>query len=381
MKRAVCLLLTVLCFALAGCQGWTNGSYVSIKPHQEQNDKTSPENVSAAVYWQLRLALTDLVESGAEEGIIYVPDYDQSRLETDLATAIRHATTENPIGTYAVDEIHYELGTSSGMSAVAVEITYLHDRSAIRRIKQYETMEEAQSAITQALAECQAGLVIQIHHYKATDFPQLIQDYAEANPQVVMEVPEVSVGMYPEKGSDRVVELKFTYQTSREVLRGMQTQVKPIFNSAELYVRGDGEDLEKLSQLYSFLMERFDYKIETSITPAYSLLRHGVGDCKAFALVYAAMCENAELECQVVSGTRAGAAWYWNIVRVGENYYHVDLLTSAEQNGFQTLTDGEMEGYVWDYSAYPICGEQIEPPGPTDATSRTVPDETEENLN
>lgn len=375
MKRAVCLLLAVLCFALAGCQGWTNGSYVSIKPHQEQNDKTSPENVSASVCWQLRNALTDLVESGAEEGIIYVHDYDQGRLESDLKTAIHHATTENPVGAYAVEGIRYELGTSSGMSAVAVEITYLHDRAAIRRIKQYETMDEVHSAITQALAECQAGLVIQIHNYENADFPQLIQDYAEAHPQVVMEIPEVSVGMYPEKGSDRVVELKFTYQTSREVLRSMQTQVKPIFNSAELYVRGDGEEQEKLSQLYSFLMERFDYKIETSITPAYSLLRHGVGDCKAFALVYAAMCKNAELECLVVSGTRAGEAWYWNIVRVGEDYYHVDLLASAAQNEFQTLTDSEMEGYVWDYSAYPICGEQIEPPEPTDPTTQTMPEE------
>ena len=44
-------------------------------------------------------------------------------------------------------------------------------------------------------------------------------------------------------------------------------------------------------------MERYDYRIETSITPAYSLLRHGVGDSRAFAVVYAAMCQQAGLEC------------------------------------------------------------------------------------
>ena len=50
-----------------------------------------------------------------------------------------------------------------------------------------------------------------------------------------------------------------------------------------LYVSGEGEDFQKFSQLDGFLMERFDYKFETSITPAYSLLHHGVGDSRAFA--------------------------------------------------------------------------------------------------
>ena len=72
--------------------------------------------------------------------------------------------------------------------------------------------------------------------------------------------------------------------------------MKPVFESAVLYVSGDGAEKQKFSQLYAFLMERFDYKVETSITPAYSLLRHGVGDSRAFATVYAAMCRLAGLE-------------------------------------------------------------------------------------
>jgi len=126
------------------------------------------------------------------------------------------------------------------------------------------------------------------------------------------------------------MELTFTYQTSRDALRQMQSQVKPVFDAASLYVSGDGEDRQKLSQLYAFLMERFDYKIETSITPAYSLLRHGVGDSRAFATVYAAMCRLAGLECMTVTGTHAGDPWTWNIVldeKGGPN--HVSNLCDA----------------------------------------------------
>ena len=40
----------------------------------------------------------------------------------------------------------------------------------------------------------------------------------------------------------------------------------------------------------------------------------------------------------------------------GGQYYHVDLLRSADSSRLTPLTDDEMEGYVWDYSAYPETG-------------------------
>ena len=110
-----------------------------------------------------------------------------------------------------------------------------------------------------------------------------------------------------------------------------------------------------VSMLYAFLMERFEYKQETSITPAYSLLRHGTGDSRAFAQVYAAMCRDAGLTCMTVTGTRDGEPWTWNILLDGEEYYHVDLLRCSENGRYREQTDAEMEGYVWDYSEYPAC--------------------------
>ena len=107
-------------------------------------------------------------------------------------------------------------------------------------------------------------------------------------------------------------------------------------------------------------MERFDYKVETSITPAYSLLRHGVGDSRAFATVYAAMCRASGLECIVVTGTRSGEPWTWNIICQDGVYWHVDLLRCNEQGRFHKTEDSGMTGYVWDYSAYPECiGETV----------------------
>ena len=93
-------------------------------------------------------------------------------------------------------------------------------------------------------------------------------------------------------------------------------------------------------------MERFDYQIQTSITPSYSLLNHGVGDSEAFAKVYAAMCRSAGLECQTVLGTVDGEVRYWNIIRYDERYAHVDLLYSSRQGAIRELSDAQMKNLM-----------------------------------
>lgn len=372
-KRALCFL-AALCLIFTGCN-WMSGSYVSVEPHREKDTQNDSDTVSASNYLQLRSALEDMIQAGTESGVINVADYNQDLVEDSMEMAARYAESTYPVGAYAVDKIEYEVGTNAGKPAIAVDIQYLHSRVEIQSIRQVQGMNEAADVIAQALEDCDAGVVMLIKDYDDTDFGQLVADYAEVYPQTVMEIPQVTAGIYPESGTERVVELTFTYQTSRETLRQMQSQVAPVFNAAALYVSGEGADTQKYAQLYAFLMERFDYEITTSITPSYSLLRHGVGDNRAFAVVYAAMCRLAKMECMTVTGTRDGEPWCWNIILDNGNYFHVDLLRCSGLGGFREFSDDDMDGYVWDYSAYPEC-----PPLPPvtetaqPATEETVPD-------
>ena len=348
MKRL--LFLLVLCLALCGCDSMFDGSYHSRTFHEEQGSHIQ-STITATDIESLQAVMEDMVSSGTVNAVINVTDFESNSVKSSMKAVSDYICTAYPLGAWAVDELSYEIGNSGGMQAISVSITYLHSRAQIRRVQTVADLEAAEDAVGQALSDCDTGIVLLVQQYEKTDFAQMAADYADRNPNQVMEMPQVLAGVYPEKGVSRVVELNFTYQTSREALRNMQNQVQPVFSAARLYVSGDGSDLQKYSQLYSFLMERFDYTHETSITPAYSLLRHGVGDSKAFATVYAAMCRRADLECLVITGTRDGEPWTWNMVCDDGAYYHLDLLGAA--GGFQELTDDEMEGYVWDYSAYP----------------------------
>lgn len=351
MKTRIVLVAALLCLILCGC-GWMDGSYLSVTPHQEQNSGAQSRDTTASNYLELRTVLEDMVNSGMESAVINVAKYRRDLVDEGIANAVLYASERYPLGAWAVDEISYEIGTGGGQPAISVTISYIHGRSEIRKIKQADGMEKAQKLITTALDECSDSIVLWVSGYEAMDVVQIVEDYMKENPSIVMELPQVAVGIYPDAGSSRIMEVKFTYETSRESLRQMQQQVRRVFESASLYVNSDATEVQKYAQLYTFLMERFDYEIQTSITPTYSLLSHGVGDGEAFASVYAAMCRRAGLDCHTVSGTKDGQSWHWNIIREDDVYYHVDLLRCNESGGFRRLTDGEMQGYVWDYSAY-----------------------------
>ena len=364
MKRMTVALAVALCLLLAGCS-WMDGSYVSVTPHRVQTSGDRTESLSASDYSQLQEVMEDLVSSGTETAVINIFDYDIPTLEQNLSTLCHHIQKVYPIGAYAVENISCEVGTNGGKAAVAVKIQYRHSRIELRKIQSITRMGDAVALVEKALRNYETVLTMKVEQYASLDFATVVQDYARLHPEIVMEVPKVTSEVYG-RGLVRVVEVTFTYQNSRETLKNMQQQVQPVFDSAVLYVRGEAADEQKFSQLYSFLMERFDYTMETSTTPAYSLLRHGVGDSRAFAEVYAAMCRKAGLQCMTVTGTRNAQPWTWNIILSDGVYYHVDLMRCSIQGEFRPMADHEMHGYVWDYSAYPECGQEAEKTAPTE---------------
>lgn len=349
-KRRIALLLT-LALLLSGCS-WMDGSYVSVTPHQEQSGIIRTDNLTVSSQEELTAALEELVSKGTESCIINAVNYDTALLENHLAAAVVRIQKVYPLGAYAVEDIQYEVGSGAAKIPIAMNITYRQSRMQLRQIQNVDSLEDVRSSIGKALDAYNTLLVMKYDNYQTVDFDQLVRDYAMEYPQRVMEIPQITSEVYG-MGQSRVVELVFTYQTSRDAMRTMHTQVQPVFDSAVLYVSGEGTESQKFSQLYAFLMERFDYTVETSITPAYSLLHHGVGDSRAFATVYAAMCRAAGLECVTVTGTRSGEPWIWNLICQDGVYYHVDLLNCNEQGVFQKWSDSEMGGYVWDYSSYP----------------------------
>lgn len=347
--RRFCALVLALAM-LSGC-GWMDGSYVSVTPHQVALSQGGDGNARpVSSYNGLRDALISLVDEGGTKGLFSLAEYPRENVLADMERAVDYVTGKYPVGAYAVESINYNFGTGLGTSAMSVDITYRHSREEIADIRTVRWISGARNAIAEAMDECEEKVVLQISGYHDTDFSEIVREYARENPDRVMETPSVTCQVWPNRGDPRVVELLFVYRTDREVLRAMREQVQPVFSSAALYVSGQAEERVKFQQLYTFLMEQFDYRIQSTVTPTYSLLCEGVGDSQAFSMVYAVMCRRIGLEAKVISGTREGETHQWNLVKIDGVWYHLDLMAS---NRFQPLSDGEMTGYEWDWTVYP----------------------------
>lgn len=373
MKRMLALLLTI-CLLLSGCSTLVGGEHIWTQAHSIPKFPGTSQNIAAADYGQLYEALVNMVAAGTAQATISVERYDRETIEADTQTAIAAVLRQDPIAAYAVEHIDYTLGTSGGETVLALDIRYLRDQAQIKKIVHVEDTQAAREQIQAALVACETGIVLLMQRYEQRDMAQMVEDYALEYPELVMETPQVTVNVYPEEGKSRVVELKFSYQTSRDTLKNMQSQVENLFKSAQFFTSGYRTDRRRFMRLYTWLMETNEYTIQTSITPTYSLLLYGTGDSRAFATVFSALCRRMELECITVSGTKNGESWCWNLIRINDDYYHLDLLQCSKDGGFAIYTDGQMEGYVWDYNAYPASPDP-EPTEPTQPPTTVAPEE------
>ena len=344
--RGRALAALALAVLLSGCS-WMDGSYVSVTPHEVAQSQTG-EEITGTVrnYAELRSALVRMVDEGSTEALFTLEAYPRDVAQEDVDRAVEYVTKIYPIGSYAVESIDTEVGTG----ALSVDITYSHTAQELAGIRTVRGMDGAEKAIAEALDECADKLVLQISGFRVVDYNEIVAACAQRNPDRVMETPRVTFQDWPDRGEERVVELLFFYQTDRETLRAMREQVQPVFSSAALYVSGQASERTKFSQLHAFLTERFDYRLQSSRTPSYSLLCEGVGDSRAFAQVYAAMCSRIGLEAASISGTRDGEKHHWNLVRIDGVWYHLDLLSSSQ---FRPMTEEELTGYEWDRDSIP----------------------------
>lgn len=353
MKR-FCAIMLMICILLSGCSTWLDGSYHSIKVHEEKQNGSGSDIVAVSSYAALYRALTNMVQNGTTNGVISVKNYNQLVVARDMRYAIESMQLSDPIGAYAVEKVEFELGTNAGQPAIAVNISYYHDRTELQKIHRLEDMTKAEEAIGGALNSCDSGIVLYVNAFQNVDLVQWVEDYSSNHADLVMETPQVAVNVYPEAGASRVVELKFTYQNSRDSLRSMQEQVERKLLPAIQEAKLKETQREKLTALFDALPKEMN-GYDTSITPAYSLLVHSVGDSKAIASVFGAMCARLELSCITVTGTYQGQPRSWNILQIDGAYFHTDLLRSLAEGRLRTMTDSQMTGYVWDYSAYPVC--------------------------
>ena len=89
--------------------------------------------------------------------------------------------------------------------------------------------------------------------------------------------------------------------------------------------------------LYNYLCDNVQFDLENLYDEtvllkytAYGAVSEGKAVCQGFAQLYYRLARAAGLDCRIVTGTRAGENHAWNIIKIGEYWYHVDAACGAQ---------------------------------------------------
>lgn len=371
MKR---ILLILLCISLlTGCSMLAPDSYVSVTPHKIPDSQMPVTNAAEATnYHSLKIAILNQIRMGRTEGIIHVTDYEGD-VEEDLKQAAYEVSTLNPLGAYAVEYMTHSCNLLVTYYEIRVSVTYRRTAQEIAQLKTFITMEQFRQTLTDAVDSFDDRIAVQISDYdhEAEDIAAFVTEYCIANPATVMEIPKITVSVYPESGKSRIVEVSFHYKNNPQGLHAKQRAVETNIHAAAEYIRYRQEDYDKVSLLYSYLTQRFHYRQAETTTPLYDALCSGVADPTGLAQAWKLICDKAGVECFLVSGVKNGQPYTWNILRTGSHYRHLDLAQCIlTGSGLVLHSDGEMTAYSWNMEQYPACS-----PLPAAQPEETPPEE------
>lgn len=361
------MLLLALCL-LTGCAGWSSGSYQTIKPHREGYDQTGTVDlIRVTDYEGLLSVFRNLVTDHLSEAVLDVSQYTED-LENDIPQAVRELKTE-PIPAYAVSKLWADVAEVGARRVANVTVEYRRTKEQVDEIHTIWGITALQKEICNAVENGEPTVTILMHGYTSVNMNEVAQNYYLEHLDSVMECPVIGAEIYPGTGNVRVLELKFRYDHTQEELFAMRRETQGMLSSAAGYVRGQIDERTKAERLYALLRPLISEE-GTTKTPVYSLLCLGTGDSYSVATVFRLLCSQAGLECLVVDGEYRGEERHWNLVKIDDTYYHLDILADLDSWNLRLRYDDEMGRYTWDREAYPVSAR----PQPVTQTTPTEPE-------
>ena len=406
MKIRIFAIISALAVMLmcAGCSMFAS-EYVYSEPYSagEQPDGAGA-GAEIKTYYQLREALQSAVSSAKDGLTLRFSGYTGS-VSDDMAAACYEVRTSYPMGAYAVESVDYKLDRIVSYYTADVTFTYKRTAEEINAVVTLNGLTELNNYIKHTLSVFGTETALKVYSSAVdTDYiADAVEEACFSYPELLPVQPRAQVRSYPEEGYSRIYDLRLDYGADADALREMRDAVTAELDAVCPTFTASAEG-ETLLHAVTYLSARCTQEGEQpTAKTAYAALVTGAADSQGAALALKAVCDRLGIDCTVVRGTLGtlGAqAHYWNIVRLGGDYYHVDASRYAEvgASGAFLKSDAELWGeYMWDSEKYPGCSgsltwrsfvpdpaaqqtEETDAPAPTDAPETPAPDGESENL-
>ncbi len=345
MKKSILALTAGGALLLSGCVSLSGNPYTVVAPHVEHpvlgEDSST---IKASTYSELVNGVLFFVSQSVEEGTIQLTDYTGD-VEEDLNRACLEVAKDDPLGAYAVDFIKNDYTTIITTYEATITIAYRRSPEQISGLVNITGTSAIEAEAAQALSAFQTELALRVGYFSGDEHTvtaQVRQAYY-ANPGTALGMPQCTVTLYPEEGTQRIVELQLTYPQEPAILQRRSQQL--LEAAADLVLPLQNQiGSRRLELLMTLLPAGIKTNPQGGATPWDGLLGEGANH-EGLALAFQLLCNTAGIDCTLVEGTLEGQPHFWNCVTENGATSWVDLSRSLSQTW---TTDQMIElGYVW----------------------------------
>ena len=125
-------------------------------------------------------------------------------------------------------------------------------------------------------------------------------------------------------------------------------------------------DMEKELVIHDYVVNRTVYGYSEHAYDAYGALIQKESVCQGYSRAMLLLLSLSGVYCMEVVGTDEDTSHSWNIVRLDDEYYHVDAsfddpigVKNVLRHYYFNVTDKDLESYrVWERSNYPVCASE-----------------------
>lgn len=353
MKHRILAGSLCICLLLSGCSSLLDREYVSVTPHiATETEEGDPTVLRAESYQDLVNALVHLVSQRAGTGTVRLY-LDDEEVEPALERACLEVVQQVPVGAYAVDYIKYSAQSVVTYSQAEVEIAYRRSKEQMDAIVSATGRSALQAEFASALLRGNGECVVRISHFSEDEdyIRSVFQQAFLSTPEAGVELPELTVAIYPEQGLQRIVEVRLQYAEEPEEHARRAQSMQEAVRALSLPL-GGLPAAQRLTSALDALLRCARHDAAAGGT-AWHALTEGVANARGLAMALRLLCRQMDINAQVVSGTRDGEPHFWNAVSVDGEWICFDLSRgSSAPSTWEELTQ---RGYDW--SEDPVFGE------------------------
>lgn len=355
MKRmlAVILLAGVL-VGSSGCGSLLERNYTLVTEHVDQTaDADDATALRAESYADLVSGAQYFVTMGAATGTIHLYQYtgDIKQAVNNARNAILH---DDPVGAYALKDVTCEYTHIVSYYECVFSYRYRRTMDQIAAIQSVNGKTAFRRQVADMLTSFSTQLVLKTSsYYESTETVQKeIWEVYYDTPEAALVTPKITVQLYPDRGTARVVEINLDWGVEQAQLEKQSKEVSAA--AARMVGQDSGTDANNAWLLYTRLRSGLDWNPKGK-SSVYNALVEGTANSEGVAMAYQLLCDKAGITCQVVRGTQKEEVHCWNLITVDGVSWHLDVTAGDTRDTF-LRTDGEMEeSCSWSREDYPAC--------------------------